>query len=144
MLLLCLKSALSYLASGGGRKLNLIEYICLAIFSESRDYNTQMVYLQGLANMELSQVLEFLIPVITGQETGNRHLRFLASWATLHTVNTDSAKVIISAGSLGPNRNRIVVQWRYSFIFWDISMVPYHQYALTLSAFAKLSFKKKI
>lgn len=52
-----------------------------------------MLYLQGLCNIDLSQILEYLTPVITGQESQDRHLRFLAIWAVLNTVNTNPNKV---------------------------------------------------
>ncbi|KAL1131747.1 hypothetical protein AAG570_011360 [Ranatra chinensis] len=62
-------------------------------FTESTTYEDKMLYLQGLSNMELTQALEFFMPIITGQATSNRHIRFLATWATLHTVQTSPNKI---------------------------------------------------
>ena len=63
------------------------------LFSESTTHEDQMLYLQGLSNMELSQALDFFIPVITGSTNANRHIRTLAMWGTLHTVYSNTNKV---------------------------------------------------
>ncbi|CAH1401941.1 unnamed protein product [Nezara viridula] len=61
--------------------------------TESSNYENQMLYLQGLSNIHLGQVLDFLEPLISGQVPANKHIRFLAVWATLHTVYFNPNKV---------------------------------------------------
>ncbi|KAK9511580.1 hypothetical protein O3M35_000210 [Rhynocoris fuscipes] len=62
-------------------------------FTESKKFEDQMLYLQGLSNIELGQVLDFLTSVIKDKSTSNKHIRFLAVWATLHTVHINPDKV---------------------------------------------------
>lgn len=62
-------------------------------FSESSHHERQMLYLQGLSNMELVQVLDYLAPVISGQNTQNKHIRFLAIWAVTNAAYTNPGKV---------------------------------------------------
>lgn len=62
-------------------------------FTESSSHEDAMIYLQGLSNMELNQVLNFLTPVIVGQTKMSKHIRFLAVWATMHTVYTNPVKI---------------------------------------------------
>jgi hypothetical protein len=62
-----------------------------------------MLYLQGLSNLELSQALDFFIPVITGQNKDNRHIRTLAMWGTLHTVYLNPNKVIWTVHFISPS-----------------------------------------
>lgn len=62
-------------------------------FSESSDHERQMLYLQGLSNMELVQVLDYLTPVISGHSTQNKHIRFLAIWAVKNAAYTNPGKV---------------------------------------------------
>lgn len=45
-----------------------------------------MVWLEGLANIQLGKVVEFLEPIARGETTDSRHLRFLAAWAALPTA----------------------------------------------------------
>jgi len=50
----------------------------------SKDYAHQMLYLAALTNFELQQVVELLMPLISGDD--NRyphHTRALAMWATM-------------------------------------------------------------
>lgn len=62
-------------------------------FTESKNFEEQMLYLQGLSNIELGQVLDFLTSVIKDTSSSNKHIRFLAVWATMHTVHTNPNKV---------------------------------------------------
>ncbi|BET01080.1 LPD_N [Nesidiocoris tenuis] len=62
-------------------------------FTGSSAYVDQMLYLQGLSNIELDQVLDFLAPVVTGQVSSDKHIRFLAVWATLPTVYSQQTKI---------------------------------------------------
>lgn len=60
-----------------------------------------MLYLEGLSNMEMGQVVNFLEPVIQGNVTdlsrhSSHHIRFLAVWATMSTVPHPPARVYIS------------------------------------------------
>ncbi|XP_075227953.1 uncharacterized protein LOC142328230 [Lycorma delicatula] len=67
--------------------------IYLDRFKESTLHGDRMLYLQGLCNIELPQILEYLTPIITGQASQDRHLRFLAVWAVLNSAYTNPSKV---------------------------------------------------
>lgn len=45
-----------------------------------------MVWLEGLANIQLGRVVEFLEPIASGNSAQSRHLRVLAAWASLPTA----------------------------------------------------------
>lgn len=45
-----------------------------------------MVWLQGLANIQLGRVVEFLEPIASGNNAESRHFRVLAAWASLPTA----------------------------------------------------------
>lgn len=67
-------------------------------FTESTTYEQQMLYLEGLSNMEMAQVVNFLEPVIQGNVTdltrhSSHHIRFLAVWATMGIVPHPPARV---------------------------------------------------
>uniref|UniRef100_A0A146LZW6 Vitellogenin-6 n=2 Tax=Lygus hesperus TaxID=30085 RepID=A0A146LZW6_LYGHE len=62
-------------------------------FTGSAKHYDKMTYLQGLSNIELDKVLDFLSPVIMGKTSSDRHIRFLAVWATLPTVYSQQTKV---------------------------------------------------
>ncbi|XP_014239788.1 uncharacterized protein LOC106661112 isoform X2 [Cimex lectularius] len=62
-------------------------------FTSSTTYEQKMLYLQGLNNIELGHVLDFLTPVITGKESSDNNIRFIAVWTTLQSINTNPSKV---------------------------------------------------
>jgi hypothetical protein len=45
-----------------------------------------MVWLEGLSNIQLGRVVEFLEPIASGNSAESRHLRILAAWASLPTA----------------------------------------------------------
>lgn len=45
-----------------------------------------MVWLQGLANIQLGRIVEFLEPIASGSKAESRHLRVSAAWASLPTA----------------------------------------------------------
>lgn len=51
-----------------------------------------MVYLQGLSNLQLTKVADYLDPIIR-DETQNEDTRFLAIWATMPLAHTRAEKV---------------------------------------------------
>lgn len=55
-------------------------------FTESDSYDRKMIWLEGLANIQLGKVVEFLEPIATGNNEESRHLRVLAAWASLPTA----------------------------------------------------------
>ncbi|XP_012277416.2 vitellogenin-3 [Orussus abietinus] len=63
----------------------LDDYVRLYLdkFTESTQYEKKMVYLEGLANIQLGRVVEFLEPIASGGNSESRHLRFLAAWSSL-------------------------------------------------------------
>lgn len=62
-------------------------------FKESTLHVHRMLYLQGLCNIELPHILEYLTPVVLGQDTKDKHIRFLAIWAVLNSAYTNPNKV---------------------------------------------------
>lgn len=62
------------------------------ILSETPNYQDQMVYLQALSNMQLSRILDFLTPIIT-DPSYDRHIRCLAIWSMLPTIEKHPIKV---------------------------------------------------
>lgn len=54
--------------------------------AESKDYEKKMVWLEGLSNIQLGRVVEFLEPIASGSNGESRHLRVLAAWASLPTA----------------------------------------------------------
>lgn len=46
-----------------------------------------MVWLEGLANIQLGRVIEFLGPIASGNNTELRDFRALAAWASLSTAS---------------------------------------------------------
>lgn len=51
-----------------------------------------MLYLQGLNNLQLSKVADYLDPIIR-DETQSEDIRFLAIWATIPLAHTRAEKV---------------------------------------------------
>ncbi|XP_033211866.1 uncharacterized protein LOC117169551 isoform X2 [Belonocnema kinseyi] len=66
----------------------LDDYVRLYLdkFTESPLYEKKMVWLEGLANIQLGRVVEFLEPIASGTNSESRHLRVLAAWASLPTA----------------------------------------------------------
>lgn len=46
----------------------------------------KMIWLEGLANIQLGRVVEFLEPIASGNNAESRHFRVLAAWASLSTA----------------------------------------------------------
>lgn len=57
------------------------------LFTENTEYEKKMVWLQGLANIQLGRVVEFLEPIASGNSGESRHLRALAAWASLPSAS---------------------------------------------------------
>ncbi|XP_076176627.1 uncharacterized protein LOC143151413 isoform X2 [Ptiloglossa arizonensis] len=66
----------------------LNDYVRLYLdkFTESQEYEKKMIWLQGLANIQLGRVVEFLEPIASGNNAESRHFRVLAAWASLPTA----------------------------------------------------------
>lgn len=92
--ILTFASLVNKLCANGRCKPETVErYIRVYVdkFTESTTYEQQMLYLEGLSNMEVGQVVDFLEPVIKGNVTdlsrhSSHHIRFLAVWATMSTA----------------------------------------------------------
>lgn len=59
---------------------------CLLFVKDSKEYEKKMVWLEGLSNIQLGRVVEFLEPIASGNSAESRHLRVLAAWASLPTA----------------------------------------------------------
>ncbi|KZC04099.1 Vitellogenin-3 [Dufourea novaeangliae] len=66
----------------------LDDYVRLYLdkFTESQKYEKKMIWLEGLANIQLGRVVEFLEPIASGNNAESRHFRVLAAWASLPTA----------------------------------------------------------
>nr|QGV11548.1 Vg1 [Tetrastichus brontispae] len=66
----------------------LDDYVKLYLdkLTERKDYEKKMVWLEGLSNIQLGRVVEFLEPIASGNNGEPRHLRALAAWASLPTA----------------------------------------------------------
>ncbi|XP_043523814.1 uncharacterized protein LOC122535938 isoform X2 [Frieseomelitta varia] len=66
----------------------LDDYVRLYLdkFTENREYEKKMIWLEGLANIQLGRVVEFLEPIASGNNAESRHFRVLAAWASLSTA----------------------------------------------------------
>lgn len=63
-----------------------------------------MVWLEGLSNIQLGRVVEFLEPISSGNSAESRHLRVLAAWASLPTA------------PLRPDVVGVIIDKKYTFI----------------------------
>lgn len=64
-----------------------LERLIMKFFiSETSNYDKKMVWLEGLSNIQLGRVVEFLEPIASGNSVESRHLRVLAAWASLPTA----------------------------------------------------------
>lgn len=52
---------------------------------EATQYEQKMIWLEGLANIQLGRVIEFLEPIARANAE-SRHFRVLAAWASLPTA----------------------------------------------------------
>ncbi|XP_046669753.1 LOW QUALITY PROTEIN: vitellogenin-4 [Homalodisca vitripennis] len=75
-------------------------------FTDSDEYEERMLYLQGLSNIALKQILDYLTPTITGQATSDHHIQFLATWAVLNTAYTNPDKAFELFWPLLNNRSQ--------------------------------------
>ncbi|XP_017876855.1 uncharacterized protein LOC108623080 isoform X1 [Ceratina calcarata] len=66
----------------------LDDYVRLYLdkFTETKEYEKKMIWLEGLANIQLGRVVEFLEPIASGSNAESRHFRVLAAWASLPTA----------------------------------------------------------
>ncbi|XP_034189310.1 uncharacterized protein LOC117608379 isoform X1 [Osmia lignaria lignaria] len=66
----------------------LDDYVRLYLdkFTETKEYEKKMIWLEGLANIQLGRVVEFLEPIASGNNAESRHFRVLAAWASLPTA----------------------------------------------------------
>ncbi|KAL6253497.1 hypothetical protein P5V15_015343 [Pogonomyrmex californicus] len=66
----------------------LDDYVRLYLdkFTETTRYEQKMVWLEGLANIQLGRVVEFLEPIASGNNAESRHFRVLAAWASIPTA----------------------------------------------------------
>ncbi|KAG5348235.1 PAXB1 protein, partial [Acromyrmex charruanus] len=66
----------------------LDDYVRLYLdkFTETTLYEQKMIWLEGLANIQLGKVVEFLEPIATGNNAESRHFRVLAAWASIPTA----------------------------------------------------------
>ncbi|XP_066593012.1 vitellogenin-5 [Prorops nasuta] len=66
----------------------LDDYVRLFLdkFTENEQYEKKMVWLQGLANIQLGRVIEFLEPIASGNSTDSEYFRTSAAWASLPTA----------------------------------------------------------
>ncbi|XP_076394577.1 vitellogenin isoform X2 [Megachile rotundata] len=67
----------------------LDDYVRLYLdkFTETKEYEKKMIWLEGLANIQLGRVVEFLEPIASGSNAESRHFRVLAAWASLPTAS---------------------------------------------------------
>ncbi|XP_043259379.1 uncharacterized protein LOC122401364 [Colletes gigas] len=66
----------------------LDDYVRLYLdkFTETKEYEKKMIWLEGLANIQLGRVVEFLEPIASSNNAESRHFRVLAAWASLPTA----------------------------------------------------------
>lgn len=64
----------------------------------SKDHASQMLYLEALSNFRLQRILQFLAPIIRGDETKySLRIRILASWAAMGEAALQPDQVRCSA-----------------------------------------------
>ncbi|XP_018353413.1 PREDICTED: uncharacterized protein LOC108755104 [Trachymyrmex septentrionalis] len=66
----------------------LDDYVRLYLdkFTETTLYEQKIIWLEGLANIQLGKVVEFLEPIATDNNAESRHFRVLAAWASIPTA----------------------------------------------------------
>ncbi|KAJ6640893.1 Vitellogenin-6 [Pseudolycoriella hygida] len=74
------------------------------LFMNGFDYEQKMIYLQGLSNLQLTKVADYLDPIIR-DETQNEDTRFLAIWATMPLAHTRAEKAYETYWPILENRN---------------------------------------
>ncbi|XP_057323031.1 uncharacterized protein LOC130666240 [Microplitis mediator] len=128
-------------------------------FTESDSYDRKMIWLEGLANIQLGKVVEFLEPIATGNNEESRHLRVLAAWASLPTApyrpdiiyraywpilanRTEYLEMRIAALQLliesNPTSNRIISLYWYMQGESDLHLVNY--FYTTLKSMERTNF----
>ncbi|KAL7291123.1 hypothetical protein TKK_0015250 [Trichogramma kaykai] len=139
----------------------LDDYVKLYLdkFTGSQDYEKKMVWLEGLSNIQLGRVVEFLEPIASGMNAESRHLRVLAAWASLPTAplrpdviyplywpilvnRTEHLEMRVAALTLllisNPTANRI------ASIYWYLKGEPnrhlYHYFYTTLKSMERSHF----
>lgn len=58
----------------------------------SRDYDSKMLYLQGLSNLQVGNVANYMDPIVSNGEE-NQDIKFLAAWTSLSVANERAQKV---------------------------------------------------
>jgi hypothetical protein len=57
-------------------------------FTDSFDYEQQMLYLEAMGNLQLGNVASYLQPIIQADYSQTTDIRFLAMFATMPTAYT--------------------------------------------------------
>lgn len=88
-----------------------------------------MIYLQGLNNLQLSKVADYLDPIIR-DESQNEDIRFLAIWATMPSAHTRAEKVFgCCINTRDVRMMRFIKNFRHTKHigrYWKIEMHHYH------------------
>uniref|UniRef100_A0A336MI65 CSON015062 protein n=1 Tax=Culicoides sonorensis TaxID=179676 RepID=A0A336MI65_CULSO len=63
------------------------------LFLNSFDFEEQLLYLQGMANLQLRSIADYLEPIIKGNYSQTTDIRFLSIWATFATSHLRPEKV---------------------------------------------------
>lgn len=61
---------------------------------DSRDYDSKMLYLQGLSNLQVGNVANYLDPIVSNGEE-NQDIKFLAAWTTLSLAPDRAERVSV-------------------------------------------------
>ncbi|KRG01396.1 uncharacterized protein LOC6573593 isoform X2 [Drosophila mojavensis] len=61
------------------------------LYLNERDYEQKMLFLQGLSNLQLGNVANYLEPIV--MEEGNEDLRFMAAWTTLSLADKRAERI---------------------------------------------------
>lgn len=59
---------------------------------DSRDYESKMLYMQGLSNLQLGNVAEYMDPIVANGEE-NQDIKFLAAWTSLSVAHERAQRV---------------------------------------------------
>lgn len=62
------------------------------VFTGFSDYDSKMLYLQGLNNLQVGNVANYLDPIVK-DESENPDIKFLAAWASMPTAEDRPEKV---------------------------------------------------
>ncbi|ALC45883.1 CG31150, partial [Drosophila busckii] len=61
------------------------------LYLNDRDYEQKMLYLQGLSNLQLGNVANYLEPIV--MDEGNEDLKFMAAWTTLALADKRAERI---------------------------------------------------